>query len=500
VKDDCPPGECLTGLCDGGGGCGADPNGTPCNGGDGNWCNSTCNGGSCSGGPVTCPDDGNLCNGPESCNSSNGYCQSGPDLPASDYCDGNDLVTCDGSGNMTASETCLLGCATAPDPDECQGQVDPSNLDPALLCANTDNLVISSPTTINTDDGSIIPDPGIAIVTSTVTQGGGAREIRVFSFNSIDIQADVTVTGSRALALLACLDADISAVIDVSGTSGVLYGGGGSTRGYGGPGGWHGGDANYHDGEGPGGGAMGGDAGCNSSYDSGGAAGSFGGRGGKGGDGTHFGGCYTTGPDGASPYGDPSLIPLFGGSGGGSGGDNDGAPGGGGGGAIQISVGGILTIQASGGIRAAGGGGGGGRDGGDSGAGGGAGSGGGILLEGAEVILSGTLAANGGGGGAGYQSNPGYNGNVADSGLAGYLSADPAPGGTGSGIGGTGGDGSAGSTAVGEAGEDDENGGGGGGAAGRIRINTRSGSASIGGTISPSAGSGLFTQGTVSIQ
>jgi len=508
VKNECPPGECLTGLCNGSGGCGMDPGGTPCNGGDGDWCNSTCDGGgNCTGTPVSCPDDGNMCNGSESCNTSNGSCRSGPNLPASDYCDGNDLITCDGSGNMTGSETCPLGCDPTPDPDQCivSQQVDPSNLDPALLCANGEDLVITSATTINTNDGSITPDPGIAIVTSTVTQNDGAREIRVFSFNSIDIQADVTVTGSRALALLACSDVSISAVVDVSGTSGVLYGGGGSTRGYGGPGGWSGGDADYHDGEGPGGGAMGRDASCNSSYDSGGAAGSFGGRGGKGGDGTHFVNCTITGPGGADPYGDPTLVPLFGGSGGGSGGDNDGAPGGGGGGAIQVSAGGTIAVQASGGIRAAGGGGGGGRDGGDSGAGGGAGSGGGILLEAINVVLLGKLAANGGGGGAGYQSNPGYHGNVAESGLAGELSANPAPGGTGSGIGGSGGEGSAGATFTGGAGEDDENGGGGGGGAGRIRINTMSGAADIraGAVISPSANpeqcTGICSQGTVEV-
>jgi len=128
-----------------------------------------------------------------------------------------------------------------------------------------------------------------------------------------------------------------------------------------------------------------------------------------------------------------------------------------------------------------------------------------ILLEGADVVVYGTLAANGGGGGAGYQSNPGYHGNVAESGLAGYLSADPAPGGTGSGIGGSGGSGSAGTTFDGAGGNNNQNGGGGGGGAGRIRINTTSGNADIraGAVFSPTANlgqcTGICSQGTVAI-
>ena len=484
VKNDCPSGECLTGLCDGSGGCGEDPTGTPCNGGDGDWCNSSCNGGTCSGGPVSCPDDGNICNGSESCNSSNGSCQSGPNLPASDYCDGSDLVTCDGSGNMTGSETCPLGCDTTPDPDQCHGQVDPSNMDPSMLCAGVADLVINSPTTIDTTNWTINPDPGVTIVNSLVSPGGGAPDIFVLSFTNIDIQADVTVTGSNALALVACYDITLSGVIYANSTNRTA-----------GPGGWNGG-ASESNGSGFDNGYGRGGPGQNSNpwEQTGGGGGAFGGAGEQGGDddGDPAGGI------GGTPYPGPTLVPLVGGSGGGGGGcrdDNAGGPGGGGGGAVQLTAGDTLTIASGGGIHA--GGGGGSRDSADGCAGGGGGAGGGILLEAMSVDMDGTLAANGGGGGGGDRYGNGIN---SSDGEDGRFDDVRAAGGSGGDGGGRGGDGGAGGTANGDPGEDDEKGGGGGGGVGRIRINTQSGSASIGGTISPSAGSGLFTQGTVSIQ
>jgi len=483
VKDDCPPGECLTGLCDGSGGCGVDPNGTPCNGGDGDWCNSTCSGGSCSGGSVSCPDDGNICNGSESCNTSNGACQSGPNLAASDYCDGNDLITCDGSGNMTGSENCPEGCDTTTDPDQCiisSQQVDPSNLDPALLCTNGADLIISSATTINTNDGSITPDPGVAIVSSVVTQSSGPG-IRVFSFNSIDIQADVTVTGSNALALLACYDITVSGVIYANSTDRTA-----------GPGGYNGGTSEsngsgYDNGYGRAG------PGQNSSpyEETGGGGAAFGGTGGDGGDddGSPEGG------QGGQVYPGPTLIPLVGGSGGGGGGcydNDDGGPGGGGGGAIQLTAGDTLTVTGGGGVHA--GAGGGNRCVRDGCGGGGGGSGGGILLEAVSVDMDGTLAANGGGGAGGDEYGSGINSGNGEDGRFDDVQAGGGAGGDG---GGRGGDGGAGGTANGGPGGNATKAGGGGGGVGRIRINTDSGNASIGGTVSPNASSGMFTQGTV---
>lgn len=483
VKNECPPGDCLTGLCNGSGGCGVDPGGTPCDGGDGDWCNSTCDGGgNCTGTPVSCPDDGNLCNGPEYCNTSSGSCQSGPNLPASTYCDGNELITCDGNGNVTGSEVCPNGCDSAADPNECfQSRVDPSNLDPEFLCSNTDDLSITGATTINTDDGSITPDPGVTVSSSVVAQGGGAPDIRVFSFNNIDIQADVNVVGGNALALLACQDVTVG---------GVVYAR--STDRDGAPGGWDGGPgesdgSGFDDGYGRGG------PGQNSSpyEETGGGGGAFGGSGGQGGDddGNPAGGA------GGQTYPGPALVPLLGGSGGGGGGcwvNADGGPGGGGGGAVQITAGGTLTVAGGAGIHA--GGGGGNRASRDGCAGGGGGAGGGILLEALTVVVDGTLAANGGAGGGGDRYGSGVN---SQNGEDGRFDATRASGGSGGDGGGAGGDGGAGGTANGDPGGDDEKAGGGGGAAGRIRINTQSGAASIAGTISPNAASGLFTQGIV---
>jgi hypothetical protein len=481
LKDDCPPGECHTGLCNGNGGCGMDPVGARCEAGDGDWCDSTCNGnGNCTGGPVSCPDDGNLCNGSESCNTSNGSCQSGPNLPASTYCDGSDLITCDGNGNMTGSETCARGCNSSADPNECVNQVDPSNLDPALLCANADDLSITSATTINTDNGSFSPGLGVTIVSSVVSQGGGAPDIRVFSFNSIDIQANVTVVGGNALALLACHDVTINGVIYARSTD--------RNRA---PGGFNGGTSESNgSGFDNGYGKLGpGDNGSPYNQAGGGGAG-FGGVGGDGGD---AGG--NAGGTGGQSYPGPTLEPLLGGSGGGGGGcreDNNGGPGGGGGGAVQITAGDTLTI-AGGGVHV--GGGGGSRPATDGCAGGGGGAGGGILLEAVVVNMNGTLAANGGGGGGGDRYGSGVQ---SSDGEDGRFDGTRAGGGGGGGGGGRGGDGGAAGTANGDPGGDDEKAGGGGGAVGRIRINTQSGSASIGGTVSPNAGSGLFTQGTVS--
>jgi hypothetical protein len=407
-------------------------------------------------------------------------------LAASDYCDGSDLITCDGNGNMTGSVTCTEGCDTTPDPDECisSQQVDPSNLDPSLLCANGDDLIISSATTINTDDGSITPHPGGTIVTSVVAQGGGAPDIRVFSFNNIDIQADVDVVGGNALALLACYDITIS---------GVIYAN--STNRNAGPGGWSGG-ASESDGSGFSNGYGRGGPGQNSSpwEQTGGGGGAFGGTGGQGGDddGNPAGGA------GGQPYPGDTLVPLLGGSGGGGGGcrdDNAGGLGGGGGGAVQLTAGDTLTVTSGAGVHV--GAGGGNRDTADGCAGGGGGAGGGILLEAIVVDMDGILAANGGGGGGGDLYGSGVN---SSNGEDGRFDATRASGGSGGDGGGRGGDGGAGGTANGDNGQDNEKGGGGGGAVGRIRINTDSGSASIGGTISPSAGSGLFTQGVVSYQ
>ncbi len=182
---------------------------------------------------------------------------------------------------------------------------------------------------------------------------------------------------------------------------------------------------------------------------------------------------------GGSAYGDPSLVPLVGGSAGGGGG---GAAGGGGrgGGAIQISAmtsilvgtGGIISVPGYG----------------ASDNGGAGGSGGAILLEAPDVDIEGILAANGG---AADEFN---GGGTAPSGQASALAAinsgDPQSGVGGAGAtinGGNGSTVSANST------------GGGGGAVGRIRINSASGTATIGtyATLSPSAATACVSQASL---
>jgi len=384
-------------------------------------------------------------------------------------------------------------------------RLNPSNINEPveqLLCVNSFDWTTTGAVTMNTDTGAVSGLAAGEIVFNVVPQGGGAPDLGVFSFHDIDIRHDVTVVGDNALVLLSCTDINIDGAINASGTSGVMNVSGACSGGFGGPGGFNGGNCLSsfppHDGQGPGGGGVGAQAPCNWLVESGGAGASFGGTGGHGGDGDDGGGCSIAGPVPAVPYGTLELIPLIGGSGGGTGGDNYGGPGGGGGGAVQLSANGSITVGASGLIWAGGGGGAGGHDGGDSGAGGGAGSGGAILLEADTVSVDGTMAVNGGGGGAGFNGNPGWGSGIGASGQPGTSDESCALGGiaTGSG-GGNGGDGSCGDVTSGAPGGIAENGGGGGGAAGRIRVNTRSGSMSGSGVFSPSVSSGLVTEGFI---
>jgi hypothetical protein len=207
----------------------------------------------------------------------------------------------------------------------------------------------------------------------------------------------------------------------------------------------------------------------------GGGGGSFCGVGGSGGSSTSPGAI----PAGGPTYGNASLIPLVAGSNGGSAGPNGGR----GGGAIQIAAGTSITVGPYGHIQA----------GGQGGYTAGGGSGGAILLEAPTVVVQGTLAANGGGGGSGDNDTTASDGNP---------SAQPAPGqvdnlATGTAVGGVG---SAGTTINGGNGGPNDPGtltGGGGGGAGRIRINTTTGVATLmtGNIISPAMGTTCMTQG-----
>ncbi len=188
------------------------------------------------------------------------------------------------------------------------------------------------------------------------------------------------------------------------------------------------------------------------------------------------------GNDGAAPSFDEALVPLIGGV---SGGASCSAPGGGGGGALQISAGQTITVT---GVISAGGGGGNGGPSDCAGTGGG--SGGVVLLEAPEVSATGKVLANGGGGGGGGSRfhGGGYPGTDA------LLSLDVAPGGGGQDdhgclaettFGGYGGSGAAAADEAADGAPGDSTsvcfdtewvrGGGGGGGLGAVRINTAGG-------------------------
>jgi hypothetical protein len=188
-------------------------------------------------------------------------------------------------------------------------------------------------------------------------------------------------------------------------------------------------------------------------------------------------------------YGSADLRPLQGGSSGGSGtGDPGGS--GAGGGAIQIVAAGTITVGANAYITVGG-------QGAHSCIGGACsagGSGGAILLEAPTVKVAGILAANGGAGGSGQ--TPGSDGLP----LSGGTAPTAAPGGSAAaGSAAAGGNGSAGAATAGSAGHAGSSTvipGGGGGGGGWIRINTRSGLATLtGATLSPDTTTRCATQG-----
>jgi len=200
--------------------------------------------------------------------------------------------------------------------------------------------------------------------------------------------------------------------------------------------------------------------------------------------------CGKGGPGGgatavAPSCGNLAIRPLAGGSAGGAGATNAGS----GGGAVQLIAQSTLTIAAGGVITVGGAGGDFGGVASDQNSSGG-GSGGAILLEALTVSVAGTLAANGGGGGGDYNSPAGADA-TAD--------ANPAPGAAGGTEEGAGGAGGAGATTDGTAGSVSGtlNAGGGGGGVGRIAINSKSGSATITGTISPATSTLCAVQTTV---
>ncbi|NOZ40752.1 MAG: hypothetical protein GXP24_11075 [Planctomycetes bacterium] len=248
--------------------------------------------------------------------------------------------------------------------------------------------------TIDTDTLTIVDDsaPGVPLFTGVsddqngtadflggvwIPGSNGIPEIAVFTFDDVNLQstANITVTGTRALAFLSQGNVMIDTTIDLTGESVAappLLGL--APAGVGRFGGFSGGftpSGPSEAGEGPGGGPGGGLTG---------ASGGFGGPG------------FHDFLPGGSTYGDLVGGPLQGGSGGGSV-DLAGLGGAAGGGALEISARGSVTLSTSGKLIVAGG----KTEALDIGGGlsiaGGVGSGGGIRIQGQSVDLLGSIDA-----------------------------------------------------------------------------------------------------------
>jgi hypothetical protein len=373
-----------------------------------------------------------------------------------------------GAGNAGASGSNGAGGSTSShDAGTNPGDTDGGGSSASIMASNIpasalsfDGLgaleLTSADCTIDTDTGEI----GCGVKAETyhyqaVDQKSGDR-VALFTATSVRIgsSAAVHVHGSLPLVLVARDKMQIFGELSAAGLRDVAVAGGSvetSTGKGGGPGG--------------GGPLLGYSAGGGGSYC------------GKGGMGNAVGGDMSGA--GGPAYGTPELTPLLAGSAGGCGSMFGG--GGAGGGAIQLVAGEELTVAITGVVHVGGGGGGAGNN------GCGGGSGGALLIEAPSVDIEGILAANGGGGNV-FTGGP--------SGQDGQPSDTAAQGGST-----TAGQGSAGSMIDGAngsiSGTSNNSSGAGGGGAGRIRINTKSGSATLHGTFSPSATTSCVSQGTL---
>jgi hypothetical protein len=333
--------------------------------------------------------------------------------------------------------------------DSASAAVFPTYVDAGLASTSASDL--TSATAIDTTNLTIngaAPPAGVQLVATA----GGAAGLAVLTVGSFTVSAELTVTGDRALVVLASGPVTVAARVRVDAQ--------GSTKGPGG----------YAPAQGPGAGGAGATGGLNDNSGGGGA--------GHGTAGAAGGANSATAGDGGAVY----DLPLVGGSGGGRGDPTSCTVlGGAGGGVVDIFSRVSITIAATGGVSANGSGGTGGcaNNIGSSAAGGG--SGGWILLEAPSVTVHGTLTANGGGGGGGDV----YNGTGGTNGSDGRYDPVQADGGTGSqSTGGVGGSVTGGPTAGGAA----TNGAGGGGAVGRVLVRVRgAGFIAGGGVVSPRA-------------
>jgi hypothetical protein len=330
----------------------------------------------------------------------------------------------------------------------------------------TSNCVITTGTAgTNGSAGGDCFDNSAVIVDQMQSDG---TEVTVMIVNSIRIEstAQVTVSGGLPLVLVTLGDMTILGTFSANAQGDAAVGGGYSQ------------DNGNTMGTGPGGGpAATGVAEAMPGFGGGGA--SYCGLGGRG---AGEMGAVGSAASPTAAYGNATITPLVGGSAGGAGAVGAGA----GGGAVQLVAGGAFAMNTGSFINVGGGGGEFGGTGGQNAGGGG--SGGSILIEATTASIAGVLAANGAGGGGG---GPG-----SASGTDGQTSSAPSAGGAGGSLGGAG---SGGTTLNGSVGLDTagDSAGGGGGGAGRIRINTSSGSAMMSGTLSPATSTPCATQGTV---
>jgi hypothetical protein len=363
-------------------------------------------------------------------------------------------LTPEGSA-CTSAEDCITA--------KCRGNVcigadlEPSNglaqfLD---LTPGEPALDLGAKATLNTDDGTVTVDNRLVNVRSATLAQAGAPTIRVFIVRSLHA-ADVTVTGTQALAIVSHGDIKIDGTFAASGHDNVPGAGafnqpicqgasGGTVSG----------------------GGFGGSGG-----------GGFGSPGARGGSATTTNGAAAGGLGGGTA-GTASLVPLRGGCNSGTY-AGSGSVFGAGGGAIQpvsrtkIAVVGVVAAN---GASMSGG-----------------GSGGGLLLEAPAIDISGNVVANGGAG-AGGRLLP----RAAEDGR---LDATPAKGGTGCDpqLSRGGGDGAAGTSGARSGGDINVTslnsrialGGHAGGGVGRIRINTASGGLKITGLFSPNPTTGTI--------
>jgi len=405
---------------------------------------------------VSCPDASTewLCNatgdgvltidcGAPGCNETTQGCnQCVPDAVSctSDHM-GLQQCASDGSGN-TPGQTCTNGCidATVDTPAHC------AYISPVWM-PDVCDAPATEPSFEVTTNASLDTTLQATCNGGVITQASGPA-ICVLRYDSIKIDASrtLTVTGTRALALVADSHLDIDGVLDVS-ANGVNNGPGGGTMASGAK---------------PSGSSGGGGAGFRSA---GGPGGSSAGTGGAANGGAIYDPLTGTGAIGGPRVNNGITANLaFGGGGGGL--------------ALLVACRGTVTVPSTGLIDAGGGGGDAGKDtfaGAQvtliSAAGGGAG--GYVILQGlAGVTVQGSLYANGGGGGGGDTTND----QSGTPGADGQRSLNAAVGGNANGGGaGVGGKGGTGSLSPLGGGGSSSSSGGGGGAAGYFQVYTPAG-------------------------